>query len=334
MPIQFRPARRSEARPLIGIHGESFCGKTLSALLLARGFVGPAGTIAMIETEGGRGESYADVGAIAGWKKELDPGPYHVLPLRGGEEGGFSPRRYGEAISVAEEKKVDALIIDSASHEWSGIGGVLDMAEKNKASGSKAVLVWQRPKMDHERFFMLRFQHTTIPLVILCMRSKFRMVEASAGKWEKSKTLDPIQADDILFDLFVHGWVSPGSHNFNVTKLTRPDLASVFVDGRPLGIDTGQRLAEWCRGASQPTTNADATTRQAGDAAHQRMLGDSAANMGTATLQTFWKALGGAMQKAVGGPEQLEKWKALAATADAEAASAAEADRIAEGGAP
>src|SRR5215472_5863573 len=54
----FRPATRAEAKPLIGLYSESGCGKTWSALLLARGFAGPLGRIGMIETEAGRGEAY------------------------------------------------------------------------------------------------------------------------------------------------------------------------------------------------------------------------------------------------------------------------------------
>src|SRR5262245_35079104 len=106
----FRPATRSEAKPLIGLYAESGCGQTWSALLLARGFVGPSGKIGMIETEGGRGE--ANVGR--------EPvGQYLVRPIR----GSFSPQEYGEAITDAENEKLDALIIDSASHEWEGAGG-------------------------------------------------------------------------------------------------------------------------------------------------------------------------------------------------------------------
>ncbi len=324
MPMEFRPARRSEARPLVGFYAESFAGKTLTSLLLARGFVGPEGRIAMIETEGGRGEAYVDM--PADWPAHLSPGPYSVIPLRAGDEGGFSPARYGEAIALAEKNKVDALIIDSASHEWEGTGGVLDMAEKNKAKGDKAVLVWQKPKMDHQRHFMLRFQHTPIPLVILCMRAKFRMVETTKGKWERSQQLDPIQADDILSDLFVHGWISKGDHAFHAGKLTRPDLASVFLEGKPVGIDTGRRLAAWCRAAELPTSHTEGAARADDAVAHARLLGDSAANLGMAALQAHWKNMGPSMQRLVGGAEQLEKWKVLAAQSDKESATAAEAD--------
>jgi len=61
MTISFRPAIKSSAKLLVGIYSESGCGKTYSALLLARGFVGDNGKIAMIETESGRGEAYESI---------------------------------------------------------------------------------------------------------------------------------------------------------------------------------------------------------------------------------------------------------------------------------
>src|SRR6266436_5050914 len=154
MTYQFRPAKRSEAKPLFGLYSESGCGKTWSALLLARGFVGPAGKIGMIETEGGRGEVYVGREPV---------GQYLVRPIR--QE--FSPKAYGLAITDAENEKLDALIIDSASHEWEGAGGVLSMAAANQANGVKGVLVWQQPKINHQRHFMLRLMQTPIPLVIV-----------------------------------------------------------------------------------------------------------------------------------------------------------------------
>ncbi len=241
----FRPATRSEAKPLIGLYAESGCGKTWSALLLARGFVGPGGKIGMIETEGGRGE--ANVGR--------EPvGQYLVRPIR----QNFSPMEYGQAITDAEKEGVDALIIDSASHEWEGAGGVLAMAADNQAKGVKGVLVWQQPKINHQRHFMLRLMQTTIPLVIVCMRAKYPM-EQVKGEWSRSKTLEPKQADDILFEMFVHGWIDQ-AHALHVTKYTLPELARVIEDGKPITIDTGRALAAWAKGgATQSTTRTAAS---------------------------------------------------------------------------
>lgn len=233
MSFHFRPAKRSEAKPLIGLYSESGCGKTYGALLLARGFVGPTGRIGMIETEAGRGEAYADT----------LPGGYEVLSIR----DDFSPTNYGEAITAAEKADLQALIIDSASHEWEGAGGVLSMAAKNQADGKKGPLVWQMPKLDHQRKFMLRLLATPIPLVIICMRAKYPMYEVKKGEWARSTQLDPKQADDILFEMFVHGWIDK-EHKFHGTKYTLPELKQALVDGEPLSIASGQRLAEWAKG--------------------------------------------------------------------------------------
>lgn len=238
MGYSFRPAKRSEAKPLVGLYAESGCGKTLSALYLARGFVGPSGRIGMIETESGRGEAFADI----------LPGGYDVLPLR----DTFSPQAYGQAITAAEAANLDALIIDSASHEWEGKGGVLSMAADNQAAGKKGVIVWQQPKMEHQRHFMLRLMQTPIPLVILCMRAKYPMQEEVVNgrkEWVRSKILEPIQADNILSEMFVHAWIDR-EHRLHVTKYTRDDWRQIFVEGQPISIETGQRLAAWAKGGT------------------------------------------------------------------------------------
>lgn len=235
--LSFRPAKRSEAKPLIGLYAESGAGKTLSALLLARGFVGPTGKVGMIETESGRGEAYADDPRV--------PGGYAVLSLR----DDYSPSVFGEAIAAAEKEDCDALIIDSASHEWEAVGGVLHMAAQNEAAGKKGVLVWQQPKMDHSRHFMLRLLGTPIPLVIVCMRARYPMQEKGKGNWQRSDTLVPFQSDSILFELFAHGWIDR-EHKFHGTKWTRDELRQVLIDGEPISLKTGERLASWAKGGT------------------------------------------------------------------------------------
>lgn len=245
MTYQIRPAKRSEAKPLIGLYSESGCGKTWSSLMLARGFVGPTGKIVMLETEGGRGEVYADV----------LPGSYDVCALR----GDFSPEHYGEAIAAIEQSAPDGLIIDSASHEWEGSGGVLALAAANEAAGKKSMMVWQGPKLAHQRYFVLRLLATPIPLVIVCMRAKYPMKEVKVeGKkeWARAEQVEPVQSDGILYELMIHGWIDR-EHNFRPTKYTRDDLKHVIHADEPIDIKTGERLAEWARGGtvapSQPT---------------------------------------------------------------------------------
>lgn len=244
MNYQFRPASRSEAKPLIGLFSESGGGKTKSALLLAKGFAEDMSQVGMIETEAGRGEA---------WANDPQVGGYRVLPIR----GDFAPVNYGKAIAAAEQAGLRALIIDSASHEWEGAGGVLSMAAENQSAGKKGPLVWQQPKMQHQREFMLRLMQTPIPLVIVCMRAKYPMMEKKkAGseqkEWVRSDVLEPKQAEDILFEMFVHGWLDKETHSFHGTKYTLEELRQVIKDGEPISIDTGRRLAAWSKGSSAP----------------------------------------------------------------------------------
>ncbi len=234
----FRMAKRSSAKPMIGIYSGSGCGKTYSALLLARGFIGPEGKIGMIETEAGRGEAYADI----------IPGSYGCESLR----DNFGPKEYEKKIKIAEKDGIDALIIDSASHEWEGAGGVLSMAEANRANPKiPQRQIWTQPKVDHNRHFILPLMQTPIPLVIVCMRGKFPLIEFKddRGKkqMKKSEVPVPIQSDQILFEMFIHGWIDD-DHRFRGTKYTRPDLRDVLIDKQRISIETGQALARWSAG--------------------------------------------------------------------------------------
>lgn len=265
MAYQIRPARRSEAKPLIGLYSESGGGKTYGALLLAAGFTGDMSKVGMIETESGRGEVFADDPIIGG---------YQVISMR----DNFSPKNYGEAIDVANHSALQVLIIDSASHEWEGSGGVLGMAAANQAAGKKGPLVWQQPKMDHQREFMLRLMQTPIPLVIVCMRAKYPMKEVvTNGKkeWTRSTELEPKQSEDILFEMMVHAWIDK-SHFIHPTKYTKDELKSIFVEGQRITVETGQKLAEWCKGiAPQPIIPSAPESPATGNVASQAVISDA-----------------------------------------------------------
>lgn len=245
MAYTLRPAVRSSAKLLIGLYSESGGGKTLSALLLARGFVGPNATIAMIETESGRGEVYAD----------SVPGGYMVRPI----VGDFNPKQYGEALSDCEKAGAKALVIDSASHEWEGAGGVLSLAADNQAAGKKGPLVWQQPKMSHQRDFVLRLMSTPIDIVIVCMRAKYPMeevVQNGKKEWSRSKNLEPKQSEDILFEMFIHGWLDKETHHFHPTKYPTAikGIEDTIRAGEVISIESGKRLAGWAAGGVKNPT--------------------------------------------------------------------------------
>lgn len=118
MAIEFKKAHRAKAKLRLALAGPSGAGKTYSALLIASGIV-PLEKVAVIDTESGSADLYADLG---GYSTVTISPPY-------------SPKKYIEAIHAAEEAGFELVIIDSLSHAWSGEGGLLD--QQGKAADSK-----------------------------------------------------------------------------------------------------------------------------------------------------------------------------------------------------
>lgn len=240
--MTIRPATRQGIKPLIGFYSESGCGKTYSSLLLARGLAGPSGKIVMIDTESGRGSLYADV----------IPGGYDVIELL----QPFSPQRYIQALQAVEQSGAAIAVVDSVSHEWEGIGGVLDMAGENERNSGKAGLHnWKGPKLEHAKF-MLHLLQSPLPLVV-CLRAKFktRQIREPGKKTEivKDDFTTPIQADDFIFEMTAHAEILH-DHSIRLTKCSHPSLRECFPDKGPISSRHGEMLAAWCASGGKPTS--------------------------------------------------------------------------------
>lgn len=112
--MQLKKATRKQVKLKVGFSGASGFGKTYSALLMAYGVTGDWSKIAVIDTENGSADLYANLG------------DYNTLTLA----PPFSPERYIDAIKTCENAGVEVIIIDSITHEWEGEGGCLDIQEK------------------------------------------------------------------------------------------------------------------------------------------------------------------------------------------------------------
>lgn len=229
----FRPATGDNRKPLIGFYGKSGSGKTHSALLLARGYAGPQGKVLLIDTENKRGSFFFD----------LIPGGYDVTDL--GEP--FSSARYIEAMDAAFKGKADIVIVDSMSHEWEGIGGVLDWAAKiEDRTGKPGLHCWADPKEQHGRM-LLKLLNAPCP-VICCLRAKYktRQVTTETGQKVivKDDFLTPIQDGDFIYEMTCH--VELGmDHKMHVTKLGHPGLKMVFPEGFVVTEEYGRALRAW-----------------------------------------------------------------------------------------
>lgn len=240
MTFEIKPATRTAVKPLICLFSESGCGKTYSALLTARGFVGPEGKIVLADTESGRGSLYADV----------IPGGYSVIDIK----PPFAPHVAIEVMDAVHKSGAGIGILDSGSHFWEGIGGVLEMATENESkSGKPGLHNWRIPKLEHAKFVLALLQ-APIPWIV-CLRAKYKTRQ---GK-ENGKTViikddytSPIQAEDFIFEATLHGEVMP-DHSFRLTKQSHPTLGACFpAEGQMITVETGKKLAEWCASAGTP----------------------------------------------------------------------------------
>lgn len=247
--FEIKPATRQGVKALVGFYGKSGSGKTMSALLFARGLVGPAGRVCLIDTEAGRGSIFSD----------LIPGGYLVLNL----DAPFSPQRYEDAI-VQAEKASDCVVVDSMTHEWSGEGGVLDWAddELQKMGGDdrNKMRSWIKPKMAH-KMMIQRLLRSKVPL-ICCLRGEEK-THVAKGDGQKAKVI----TDDFSTPLFDPRFIFEMLLNFETVahegrggyvvprKITHPSIAALLpAAGEQIGEKHGAALSAWCSAAATPLT--------------------------------------------------------------------------------
>lgn len=216
-----RTAHRRPARARLSLSGPSGSGKTWTALSI--GFeLGKR--VVVIDTEYESAELYAD-----------NFPPFTHIPW----EPPFSPADLAATIREAGQK-FDVVIIDSATHFWSGEGGTLETAD-SKFSGWKVATPQQNAMVES----MLR----SPAHIIMCTRAKQEyLVEEGDGGRQKVKKLGlaPVQRNDLEYEMNVCLMLDM-NHTIDVVK-TR---ATVF-SGRSFPpnkqTDFAQLYAEWLLG--------------------------------------------------------------------------------------
>lgn len=234
--MSFQKAQRRAQPVILSLAGKSGSGKTYSALLLAKGLVGPKGKVAVIDTERGRASMYAD-----------DPqvGEYYADELH----PPFTPQRFIDKLQEAIKWGADCIIMDSVSHEWSGIGGVLEQVDQmieQRGQGFR-MPAWGKMKPAHNQFV----NHLTMAPchVICCVRAKKKLVEQVGpnGKkeWVELPDLVAEQQENFVYEMTAAALIDE-DHNAKWTKVPEP-LKGVLVPGviRP---EQGEAIRDWVSG--------------------------------------------------------------------------------------
>lgn len=224
----FKRAERTRVKPKIAITGPSGSGKTMGALILATTL---GKKIAVVDTENESASTYADRFTF----DTLSLGPPYTVD------------KFIHAVNSAIREGYDVVIIDSASHEWAGDGGLLSRKEDlDSVKGSNHFANWAPISKDHERFKAL-IMNADITL-IATMRSKQDYVLSAneKGKQAPEKVgLAPIQREGMEYE-FMTCFDIDMNHTVTVSK----DRTSLF-DGRRFKITSniGQELVDWLASA-------------------------------------------------------------------------------------
>ncbi|MFK3738989.1 ATP-binding protein [Massilia sp. TN1-12] len=232
--MKFTKATRQKARLRLALTGPSGSGKTWGALLLG---VGLGGKIAVIDTERDSASLYSHLA------------DFDALNL----EAPFTPERYIEAIKVAEAAGYDTLIIDSITHEWSGVGGCLeevDLIARSKYKGN-SWSAWSDVTPRH-RALLDAILHSPMHIIVT-LRSKTETAQTEEGGRKKVVKLGmkAEQRDGFEYEMTV---VLDLIHDGNFATATK-DRTGLFsgLTPTPISVDTGARLKEWLEtGAEAP----------------------------------------------------------------------------------
>ncbi|WP_295406908.1 ATP-binding protein [uncultured Thiocystis sp.] len=248
----FRKAERRQAKLRLALCGPSGAGKTYSALLIAQGLV-PGGKIALIDTERGSGELYADLT------------PYDVAPL----EPPYAPSRYIALIQQAAQDGYDVLVIDSLSHAWSGAGGILDLHDQATAAdrARNSFMAWREVTPQHHQLVDTILGVNLHVLVTLRTKTAYEIVENDKGKKEPIKIgLAPVQREGLEYEFTTVMDLSVDRHVATATKdRTRLFEGTHFVPS----VATGEALRAWLNTGIDPVEDSQQRLRTLKRAASQ-----------------------------------------------------------------
>lgn len=223
--MQFTKATRKQAKLRLALTGPSGSGKTYSALLMASGIGGP---IAVVDTERSSASLYSHI-------TEFD-----TLDL----EPPYTPERFISAVHAAEKGGYNVLILDSITHEWSGIGGCLELVDEIARSKYKGNnwSAWNEITPRHRAFLDVLMQS---PLhIIATMRSKTETAQVEEGGRKKVVKLGmkAEQRDGAEYEFTIVLDLVHDGHYATASK----DRTGLFGgDPKPITVETGRRIVEW-----------------------------------------------------------------------------------------
>ena len=299
--LVFEKFERTRIPALICLFGPSGSGKSKSAVQIAIGLLKVLGGKALyLDTETGRGKIYAKDanGHDFTYSKMTPP---------------FTPERYAAAIRHAERAGFDHLIIDSASHEWDGLGGMLDIADARVDSKGKPIQGKAKWSVKSRHKMFVNTMMAGRMNIIICLRAKDRYVKRIVGDKEVEviEGFLPLQERNFKYDMMIQLPMPEGGKGRYLLDETLGfkcpgEVIKAFKPDSPITIETGEIIAHWINEGISP----DELLRQ------MELAATEEAEQGVDHFRAYWKTLD--REKQIKLHPFLPNLESIAKTADAE----------------
>lgn len=224
MSFIIKKASKQAKKLRILLSASSGSGKTYGSLLIAQGITGDWSKVCVIDTERDSASIYSDFGE------------FNTISL----DAPYTPERYIQAITTAEEAGMEVIIIDSITHEWAGDGGCLAIHSKLGGTFND----WGKVTPRHNAFIDKMLRSSSHIIATVRRKEEYAISQSTTGKMKVEKLgLGDVQRDGINYEFDIVFEITNDNHYAKATK----DRTRLFIDKEEHLItkNTGTSLKEW-----------------------------------------------------------------------------------------
>jgi ABC-type sugar transport system ATPase subunit len=229
MEMAFHRAARMQKKLRMALHGPSGSGKTYTALEIAKGL---GDRIALIDTERGSASLYGDKFA------------FDVIEL-----DYFSVDNYISAINEAVDGGYEVMVIDSLSHAWVGLGGVLDAV--NNTKGNTFSDGWGKVGTPQQNRLMDAILKAPMHVIAtLRVKTDYEVEKDDRGKSIPRKVgLAPVQRDGVEYEFDIVGSLNI-ENTMTVEKSRMLDMMGRIINKPDRRL--GNQILQWLNSGELP----------------------------------------------------------------------------------
>jgi hypothetical protein len=227
--MKLRISERKQAKIKMALQGSAGSGKTMSALLLAKGLTNDnLSKVAIIDTENGSSNLYSHLGS------------FNVLTL----SPPYTPEKYIEAIDMCLNANMEVIILDSISHCWD------ELLDYHSRLPGNSFTNWNKVT-PRQKAFVDKILQSSAHFISTMRTKQDYVLNQRDGKYVPEKVgLKAVQRDGVEYEFTLVFDID--SKHFAVASKDRTNLFSGKADF-VINTSTGKKILDWCNNGKDLT---------------------------------------------------------------------------------